>query len=76
MDFREYLDLVLFGRLGLLSMGLVFFLSTILAIKAVLLGVNGPMIIVIWLGPPIVYQLITGIAATALWLVSKDWNDE
>ena len=75
MDFREYLDLVLFGRLGLLCMGLVFSLSTIMAGFAIGHGIMGPMLIVVWLGPPLFYQLITGVGATILWLVTKDWND-
>jgi len=47
-----------------------------MTIVAATKGVAVTMLLVLLIGPPVVYQLINAAAATLLWAITKDWNNE
>jgi hypothetical protein len=78
MDFIDYLNEVLWGRLGRACVGLVFLCSVLFAAFCMVKVPGIPLNIyaLILLGPMVLYQTITVAAATLLWLATKDWGTD
>lgn len=75
MDFQDYANEVLWGRLGRLCVGLVFLLSTLLATFALVKSVPILTVLLLWIGPPVLYQVVTLLAAFILWFITTNHDD-